>query len=229
VLSVYDVEWRKQATHDTVNRGDRVRENSTRRVQNLEVYKVDPKFRGRSPYFVQLWWIVQATLFRGSPQVCYGFRRWLLRIFGAQVGHGAIIRPSVTVTYPWRVKIGAHSQIGDDVVIYSYGDITIGNSVVVSQKSYLCAGTHNFLSEAFELQSFPIVIEDHVWLAADVFVAPGVTVGQGAVVGARSSVFSNLPDYMICTGSPAKPVRARPRSPQETPMPIPVTRKAGES
>jgi putative colanic acid biosynthesis acetyltransferase WcaF len=199
-----------------------VTENSTRRVQNLEVYKVDPKFRGRSPYFVQLWWIVQATLFRGSPQVCYGFRRWLLRMFGAQIGKGAIIRPSVKVTYPWRVKIGEYSQIGDDVVIYSYGDITIGNSVVVSQKSYLCAGTHNFRSEAFELQSFPIVIEDQVWLAADVFVAPGVTVARGTVVGARSSVFSNLPEFAICTGSPAKPVGSRPRTAEEPRVAAPL-------
>lgn len=196
--------------------------NFPRRVQNLEIFKVDPSFRGRSPYFVQLWWFVQATLFRGSPQVCYGFRRWLLRMFGAQVGRGSIIRPSVTVTYPWKVKIGAYSHIGDDVVLYSYGDITIGNSVVVSQKSYLCAGTHDFLSEAFELQSFPIVIEDQVWLAADVFVAPGITVGQGTVVGARSSVFSNLPEFMICTGSPAKPVRSRLRTPSDVPHAIPT-------
>lgn len=184
-------------------------EEAKRRVQNMAIFKVDPSFRGRSPYFVQLWWFVQATLFRGSPQLCYGFRRWLLRLFGAQVGVGAIIRPSVTVTYPWKVKIGDHSHIGDDVVLYSYGAITIGSCAVVSQRSYLCAGTHNFRSEAFELESYPIVIHDQAWLAADVFVAPGVTVGRGAVVGARSSVFADLPEFMICTGSPARPVRPR--------------------
>ncbi len=159
--------------------------------------------------FVQFWWVVQATLFRGSPQVLYGFRRWLLRAFGADIGKGAIIRSSVRVTYPWKVKIGSYSQIGDDVVIYSFAPITIGNSVVVSQKSYLCSGTHDFRSESFEIQSYPITIEDQVWLAADVFVAPGVTVGKGTVVGARSSVFTDLPEMMICTGSPARPVRPR--------------------
>ena len=186
-----------------------MQQKQTRRVQNLEIYTVDSRYRGRPAYYVQLWWLVQATLFRGSPQVLYGFRRWLLRLFGAQIGKGAIIRPTVTVTYPWKVKIGNYSQIGDNVVIYSFADITIGNSVVVSQKSYLCSGTHNLRSEAFEIQAFPIVIEDEVWLAADVFVSPGVTVGRGTVVGARSSVFTNLPDMMICTGSPARPVRAR--------------------
>jgi putative colanic acid biosynthesis acetyltransferase WcaF len=178
-------------------------------IQNLAIYRVDPSYRGRSPYFVQLWWIVQATLFRGSPQVLYGFRRWILKIFGAQIGVGAKLRSSVTITYPWKVTIGDYSQIGDDVVIYSFAPITIGNHVVVSQKSYLCSGTHDFRAPTFDIQSAPIVIEDEAWLAADTFVAPGVTVGRGAVVGARSSVFSNLPPMMICTGSPARPVRAR--------------------
>jgi putative colanic acid biosynthesis acetyltransferase WcaF len=182
-------------------------------VQNLEIYRVQPSYRGRSRLFVQFWWAVQATLFRRSPQVLYGFRRWLLRVFGADIGKGAIIRSSVRVTYPWKVKIGTYSQIGDDVVIYSFAPITIGNSVVVSQKSYLCSGTHDFRSESFEIQSYPITIEDQVWLAADVFVAPGVTVGKGTVVGARSSVFTDLPEMMICTGSPARPVRPRIQGP----------------
>ncbi len=179
------------------------------RVQNLEIYRVQASYRGRSPVVVQIWWIVQALFFRNSPQVCYGFRRWLLRLFGAKVGKGALIRPSVKITYPWKVKIGSFSQIGDDVVIYSFADITIGNSTVISQKSYLCSGTHDFRSPSFEIQSVPITIEDQAWLAADVFVAPGVTVGQGTVVGARSSVFNDLPPMMICTGSPARPVRPR--------------------
>ncbi len=178
-------------------------------VQNLEIYRVDPSYRGRSPYYVQLWWIVQATLFRGSPQVMYGFRRWLLKLFGATLGVGVKVRASVTVTYPWKVSIGDFTQIGDDVTIYSYAPITIGSHVVVSQKSYLCAGTHNFRSPSFELQFKPVVLENEVWLAADTFVAPGVTIGRGAVVGARSSVFTDLPPMMICTGSPARPIRKR--------------------
>jgi len=186
-----------------------VEENKVALVQDLSTYRVDPKFRGRSPLFVQFWWLIAATFFRCSPQVMYGFRRWLLRLFGAQIGAGVLIRPSVTVTYPWKVKIGERCQIGDDVVLYSYGDIVIGDNVVISQKSYLCAGTHNFRSKSFGLQAFPIHIENEVWLAADVFVAPGVTVGRGTVVGARSSVFANLPGMMICTGAPARPVRPR--------------------
>jgi putative colanic acid biosynthesis acetyltransferase WcaF len=178
-------------------------------VQDLKRFRLPPDFRGRSGFAVQLWWLVQATLFRWSPQVLYGFRRWLLRRFGARIGQGVIIRPSVTIPYPWKVQIGDHSWIGDDAVLYSFAEISIGKNVVISQKSYLCAGTHDYRSASFEIQAFPITIEDEAWLAADVFVAPGITVGRGAVVGSRSSVFTDLPEMMICVGSPARPVRAR--------------------
>ena len=186
-----------------------MQDSQTRSVQNLKDFRLPPNFRGRSALMVQLWWFVQATLFRGSPQVCYGFRRWLLRRFGAHIGKGVIVRPSATLTYPWRIRIGDHSWIGDDVVIYSFAEITIGNDVVISQKSYLCAGTHDYRSQDFSIRALPIVIEDQAWVAADVFVAPGVTVGKGAVVGSRSSVFTNLPSMMVCVGSPARPVRPR--------------------
>ena len=113
------------------------------KVQDLERFALPRNFRGRSGLTVQLWWLVQATLFRGSPQLLYGFRRWLLRLFGAQIGKGVIVRPSVTIPYPWKLKIGDHSWIGDDAVLYTFAEITIGKDVVISQKSYLCAGTHD--------------------------------------------------------------------------------------
>jgi len=178
-------------------------------IQDLKSFRLPPNFRGRSGLVVQLWWFVQATFFRGSPQVMYGFRRWLLRLFGAQIGKGVIVRPNVTIPYPWKLQIGDYSWIGDHAVLYCFAKITIGKNVVISQKSYLCAGTHDYRSPGFDMQAFPIVIEDEAWLAADVFVAPGITVGRGAVVGSRSSVFGDLPGMMVCVGSPARPVRAR--------------------
>jgi putative colanic acid biosynthesis acetyltransferase WcaF len=139
----------------------------------------------------------------------YGFRRFLLRLFGAQVGEGVIVRPSVSVPYPWKLKIGDYAWIGDDAVLYSFGQITIGANAVVSQKCYLCAGTHDYRKPAFDIEAYPIVVEDEAWVAADVFVAPGVTIGRGAVVGSRSSVFGDLPPMMVCVGSPARPVHPR--------------------
>jgi putative colanic acid biosynthesis acetyltransferase WcaF len=99
--------------------------------QKLSQFKLPKDFRGKPGWYVQLWWIVQDTLFRWSPQFMYGWRRLLLRLFGAKVGKNVIIRPTAKITYPWKVKIGDYSWIGDDVVLYSLGEIVIGDNVVI--------------------------------------------------------------------------------------------------
>ena len=133
----------------------------------------------------------------------YGFRRFLLRLFGARIGKGVLVRPSVRVTYPWNISIGDYSWIGDEVVLYSLGRIVIGSNCVISQRSYLCAGTHDHGLLTFDISSDEIVVEDQVWVATDVFVAPGLRIGRGCVVGARSSVFTSLEAGYVCFGSPA--------------------------
>lgn len=178
-------------------------------IQNLSRFDLPTDFRGRSAVMVQLWWLVQSSLFHWSPQFAYGFRRWLLRCFGAKVGKGVIIRPSVTITYPWKVSIGNYSWIGDNVVLYSLGEIEIGTHAVVSQKSYLCASDHDYTQVNFPIRARKIIIESEVWVAADVFVGPGVTIKQGSVIGARSSVFSDMPAEMVCFGYPCRPVKKR--------------------
>jgi putative colanic acid biosynthesis acetyltransferase WcaF len=139
----------------------------------------------------------------------YKWRVFLIKSFGAKIGKNVILRPDVKITYPWKVSIGDYSWIGNGVELYSLGEISIGSNVVVSQKSYLCTGSHDYNSEAFDIFSKPIIIEDGVWIATDVFIGPGVTVKKGAVVGARSSVYRDLPSNMICKGNPAIPVRLR--------------------
>ena len=177
--------------------------------QDLSRFCLPEGFRGRSALVVQLWWLIQSTLFRWSPQFAYRFRASLLRLFGAQVGTKTVIRPSVTVTYPWKVSIGDHVWVGDDAVFYSLGDITIGSNSVVSQRSYLCAADHDYTQRDFPIRARPIVIEPQVWVAADVFVGPGVTVGEGSVIGARSTVLADMPAGMVCAGYPCKPIKAR--------------------
>ncbi|WP_018609044.1 putative colanic acid biosynthesis acetyltransferase [Uliginosibacterium gangwonense] len=178
-------------------------------MQDLAQFELPVGFRGRGAVLVQLWWIVQATFFRCSPQFAYRFRAWLLRLFGARVGRGTVIRPTVRITYPWKVSIGDHVWIGDDAELYSLGEIEIGAHVVVSQRSYLCAADHDYAREDFCIRAKKIVIEEQAWVAADVFVAPGVRIGKGAVIGARSSVFKDMPESMVCVGSPCQPVRPR--------------------
>ncbi|MNR82135.1 Maltose O-acetyltransferase [compost metagenome] len=173
-------------------------------IQDLSKFSIPSGFRGRPGWFVQLWWIVQTSLFALSPQFMYGWRRFLLRAFGAKIGKKVIIRPTARITYPWKVSIGDYSWVGDDVVLYSLGDIIIGSNTVISQRSYICTGSHDYNTLAFNIFSKPIVIEDQAWIATDVFVSPGVRIHEGAVVGARSSVFSDIPARTIYIGSPAR-------------------------
>jgi putative colanic acid biosynthesis acetyltransferase WcaF len=177
--------------------------------QQLNTFSVPPNFRGKSGVVVQLWWIVEALFFNTSPQVLYGWRRFLLRLFGAQIGKGVIIRPSVRTTYPWKVSIGDYSWIGDNVVLYSLGEIKIGSNTVISQKSYLCTGSHDFEKPTFDIFAKEIIIEDEAWIASDVFIAPGVKVGKGAVVGARSSVFKNIEGGYVYAGNPLRKIKRR--------------------
>ena len=184
------------------------------RIQDLSKATVPPGFRGRPAWFVQLWWIVQTAFFHSSPQVFYCWRRFLLRAFGARIGKGVRIRPSATITYPWKLSIGDWSWIGDHVTLYSLGEISIGEHSVVSQHTYLCAASHDYKRSTFDIYAQPIRIEPEAWLATNVFVGPGVTVGRGAVIGACSVVLKDVPPQMVCAGNPLRVLKPRPT--QET-------------
>jgi putative colanic acid biosynthesis acetyltransferase WcaF len=176
----------------------------TLELQDLTKFRVPRGFRGRSGIIVLLWQLAQATLFGMSPQPFYAWRRALLRLFGAKIGRQVIVRPTARITYPWKIEIGDFSWIGDRVELYSLDRITIGSNSVVSQQSYLCTATHDIHDIAFSYITAPIVIGDQAWVAADVFVAPGVTIGGGAVVGMRSTVLKDVPASMVAFGSPAE-------------------------
>lgn len=178
--------------------------NERPKFQDLSRSKAPLGFRGRSGPTVLLWQTVQQTLFAWSPQPAYGWRRWLLRLFGAKVGQGALVRPTVRITYPWKVELGNHCLIGDHAELYSLGPIKVGDHAVVSQRSYVCAATHDYKHITFPLVANPVVIEREAWIAADCFIAPGVTVGAGAIVGARSTVLTSVPRATIVAGYPAR-------------------------
>jgi len=178
-------------------------------MQKLNHFKLPENFRGRNAIIVQIWWFTQATLFNLSPQFLYGWRRFLLRLFGAKIGKGVVLRPTVKITYPWKITIGDFSWIGDDVTLYSLGEIEIGTNTVISQKSYLCTGSHDYKNESFPIYAKKITIGNESWIATDVYIAPGITVGNNVVVGARSSIFNNLEKEGIYVGSPAKFIKDR--------------------
>jgi putative colanic acid biosynthesis acetyltransferase WcaF len=177
--------------------------------QDLSIFTVPASFRGKSKLSVQLWWIVQETLFAWSPQIFYQWRVMLLRLFGAKIGKHVKIRSSVTVTYPWLVSIGDYSWIGDDCVLYSLGNISIGKHVALAHQVYVNTGGHEYRKKTFDIFSKPVLIEDECWITNDVYIAPGVTIGKGTIVSARSSVFKDLPAGKVCVGTPAKPIKDR--------------------
>ncbi len=186
--------------------------SSEREYQDLSIFTVPDSFRGKSKLSVQLWWIIQDTIFCWSPQILYKWRVFLLRLFGAQIGKDVKIRSSAKITYPWKVKIGDYSWIGDDCVLYSLGDITIGDHVAIAHKVYINTGGHLYQKKAFDIFSKPIHIEDECWITNDVYIAPGVTIGKGTIISARSSVLKDLPAGKICVGTPAKPIKDRLKS-----------------
>lgn len=177
--------------------------------QRLDLFRQPPLFRGRSALAVQFWWLVQALVVKRLPQICYPLRRTLLRAFGARIGAGVRIRPGVEITYPWKVTLGDHVWIGDDVTLYSLGPIRIGAHSVISQASYVCAADHDYTDVAFPVRERAICIGEQVWIAGDAWIGPGVTIGDGAVVAARSTVTEDLPPGMVCAGSPCVPLKRR--------------------
>jgi len=177
--------------------------------QNLKDFKIPIDFRGKSKIVVQLWWIVEKTLFAWSPQFFYGWRRFLLRLFGAKIGKGVLIRPTAKFTYPWKVCIGDYTWIGEDCILYSLGNITIGKHVAVAHGVYFNTGSHDYQKTSFDIASNSLVIEDECWITNDVYIGPGVTIRKGAVIGARSSVYKDIPEGKICFGNPARPVKNR--------------------
>lgn len=177
--------------------------------QDLSRFATPPGFRGRSGITVLIWQVVQQTLFAWSPQPAYGWRRWLLRMFGARVGRGVLVRPTARITYPWKVELRDYCWIGDQAEIYSLGPISIGENAVVSQRSYLCAATHDYNDITFPLVANQIVVEREAWIATDCFIAPGVTIGAGTIVGARSTVLKSVAAASIVAGHPARLVGQR--------------------
>jgi putative colanic acid biosynthesis acetyltransferase WcaF len=164
-----------------------------------------------------VWSVIEATLFRWSPRPLHAWRILLLRVFGAEVPTPSTVRvfPSVRITFPWKLTLEPHTMVGPRVALYNLGRITLRRGVNISQNCHLCAGTHDFNRWSMPLVTKPIVIGENVWLAADVFVGPGVTIGELCVVGARSVVIRDLPSRKICVGHPCRAVKDRVEPPIE--------------
>ncbi|MDD4969967.1 MAG: putative colanic acid biosynthesis acetyltransferase [Paludibacter sp.] len=137
------------------------------------------------------------------------WRNFILRIFGAKLTSTVNIYASVKIWAPWNLEMGDYSCLGRNVDCYNQGKITIGANTTISQKTYLCASSHDISDPKLKLLLKPILIADQVWIAADAFVGPGVKIGQGAVVGARSSIFKDVEPWTVVGGNPSKFIKKR--------------------
>lgn len=156
-----------------------------------------------------LWYLVSFVPFNLPGRAFSPLRLLLLRAFGAKIHSKALICSGVKVWFPQNLELGQASTIGRNVEIYNYSPVIIGSNTVVSQYSYICTASHDYSSRYMDFYSSPIYIKSNAWIAASVMLCPGVTIGEGCVVGARSLVTSNLPPWAICAGIPAKVLKQR--------------------
>ena len=156
-----------------------------------------------------VWQVVWLLLYRPTPRLFHPWRCLLLRLFGAKLGRAVHPYPSVRIWAPWNLEMGDHACLSEGVDCYCVAPIRIGAHTTVSQYSFLCTASHDYTRADMPLVTAPINIGERVWITADVFVGPGVTIGDGAVVTARSSVFADIPPWVVARGNPAVPVKAR--------------------
>jgi len=157
----------------------------------------------------RLVWSVASVFFTYSPKPFHSWRSFMLRCFGAKVGRGVHVYPRVKIWAPWNLILDDECGIAGGVNLYSQGKIIVGKRAVISQGTHVCTGTHDYTREGFPLFTLPVHIGEQAWIAADTFIHPGVSIGAGCVIGARSVVHKNMPEWTVCAGHPCKPIKKR--------------------
>jgi putative colanic acid biosynthesis acetyltransferase WcaF len=156
-----------------------------------------------------IWYCVNIIFFKNPFNILSSVKVTLLRWFGARLGTGVVIKPSVNIKFPWKLRVGDHTWIGEAVWIDNLSDVIIGSHVTISQGSLLLTGSHDHRKTSFDFLSSPIVLEDGVWVGANAVVARGVTCGSHCILGIGSVAEKDLEPYTIYKGNPAVPVLKR--------------------
>ena len=156
-----------------------------------------------------VWMLTWLIFARFTPPPLHGWRRLVLRLFGAKLGAGARVHGSASIWLPGNLELGDHVLIGPGVRLYNQGRITIGAKSVISQRAHICASTHDVRDPLFQLVLRPVTIGQHCWVAAEAFVGPGVTMGDQAVLGARGALFGDAAPGAVYSGNPAVFIKLR--------------------
>ena len=180
-------------------------------AEKSNVREGGPSFSLKHRLFRALWSLVWGLFGAWTPVPLYAWRRFLLNLFGARLAPKARIYPKTSIWYPPNLEMEDHALVGPGVILYNMGPMKIGAYAIISQRAHLCGGTHDVDDPHFQLQPKPITIEPKAWIAAEAFVGPGVTVGEGAVLGARAVAAKDLEPWGIFAGNPARKIRERKR------------------
>lgn len=165
--------------------------------------------RGKPLWFEIAWYFVKMTFFLSAFPWPSRIRCYWLKVFGATVGEGVYIKPRVNVHMPWRLKLGRNALVGEEACIMNFEQVDIGANACLSQRAFICSGSHDYRSKSFSYRHAPIVIRDGAWIGAQAFVGPGVVVGVDAVLTASAMTSADVPDGDIYGGNPARYIRKR--------------------
>ena len=184
----------------------------------LDLFSTGDYTPGRSSIVRAAWHFFGQPILESRILVSYKVKARLLKTFGARIGTGLVIKPGVRVKYPWRLSIGDHVWLGEDAWIDNLADVTIGDHACISQGAYLCTGNHDWSSPSFDYRLAPVVIGSGAWIGAKSFLAPGVHVGEHAILTAASAAYRSIDAFEIHSGNPAKKVKIRTyRQPRQIP------------
>lgn len=178
-------------------------------IPDLSLFRNDKYYHGRGPLVRALWIVVEALVLRNPLSVWSKGKVWVLRLFGARIGVGTVIKPSVSIKHPWFLEVGDHVWLGEHLWIDNLAPVRIGSHACLSQGAMLLTGNHDYKKVRFDFQSKPIVIEDGAWVGAMCTVCPGVTVRRGAVLAVGSVATKDLEPFGVYQGNPAVKVRER--------------------
>lgn len=156
-----------------------------------------------------IWQVCWLLFARWTPPPLHRWRAFILRLFGAKLGQGCRVHASVKIWLPANLELGDNVLIGPGAILYNQGRIAIGHHSVVSQRAHLCASTHDVSDEHFQLVVRPVTLGPKCWVAAEAFVGPGVSMGEGAVLAARGAMFENAEEWSIFRGNPATKLKPR--------------------
>ncbi len=156
-----------------------------------------------------VWDFTCLLVFRYTPRPLHVWRVFVLRCFGAQIGQHCHVYPKVKIWAPWNLVMHDYACLANEVTCYTQGKITLHERAIVSQGAHLCTGTHDYNDPDFSLYARPIEIGKDAWVCAEAFIGPGVTVGEGAVLGARAVAFKDLQAWQVYSGNPAQAIKQR--------------------